>query len=264
MNRVAEQHVSTRFEADAKPRSDMLGSMIKHGLNQVECETEGLFMIIAGTESTASAIRSALMHTITTSHAYQALKQEIREAVKEGRVSSPITTAEAKKLPYLQVCRPIPTSFISYSQLLQAVIYESLRMRPPLIGFFPKVVPPQGDTMLGYDIPGGTAVGFNASAILSSTELFGDDADIFRPERFLELEDAGRKQMERDVELTFGHGQWGCVGKTIAFMEMNKSVFEVSPMFSKFLGLDVCPDMCDRFSDISIYSLYSHLRRARF
>lgn len=80
------------------------GSMIKHGLNQTECETEGLFMIIAGTESTASAIRSALVHTMTCPLVYQRLprvKAEMQMAVQEGRVSNPITMQEAKKLPYL-------------------------------------------------------------------------------------------------------------------------------------------------------------------
>lgn len=77
--------------------------MMKHGLTQVECETEGLFMIIAGTETTASVIRSALIHTITCPPVYQKLKDEINTAVKEGKVSTPITIQEAKRLPYLQV-----------------------------------------------------------------------------------------------------------------------------------------------------------------
>lgn len=77
--------------------------MMKHGLTQVECETEGLFMIIAGTETTASVIRSALIHTITCPPAYQKLKDEINTAIKEGKVSTPITIQEAKRLPYLQV-----------------------------------------------------------------------------------------------------------------------------------------------------------------
>jgi cytochrome P450 len=76
---------------------------MKHGLNQTECETEGLFMIIAGTESTASAIRSALVHTITTPRVYQTLKQEIAKAMADGTVSSPISMVEARNLPYLRV-----------------------------------------------------------------------------------------------------------------------------------------------------------------
>jgi cytochrome P450 len=121
-------------------------------------------------------------------------------------------------------------------------VYESLRMRPPLIGYFPKVVPPGGDNILGYQLPGGTAIGTNMSAVLSSTDLFGPDADIFRPERFIELEDTRRKQMERDVELAFGHGQWMCVGKTIAFMEMYKSVFEVRAQSLFFFA---CPSLAE-------------------
>lgn len=73
---------------------------------------EGLFMIVAGAESTASAIRSILVHTMTTPRVYVKLKAEIKAALDEGTVSSPIQMEQALKLPYLQ-----------------AVIYEGLRSR---------------------------------------------------------------------------------------------------------------------------------------
>lgn len=101
-------------------------------------------------------------------------------------------------------------------------------MRPPLLGFIPKVVPKGGENLLGHHVPGGTAIGFNLSAISRSPKLFGPDAELFRPERLMELDEQSRKQMERDIELAFGYGQWMCVGKAIAFMEINKVVFEVS------------------------------------
>lgn len=101
-------------------------------------------------------------------------------------------------------------------------------MRPPLLGFIPKVVPEGGENILGHHVPGGTAIGFNLSAISRSPKLFGADAEIFRPERLMELDEQRRKQMERDIELAFGYGQWMCVGKSIAFMEINKAVFEVN------------------------------------
>jgi cytochrome P450 len=168
-------------------------------------------MIVAGTESTASAIRSTLIHTITCPPVYYQLKEEIALAVKQGRASLPITMAEAKQLPYLQ-----------------AVIYEAIRMRPPLLGLFPKIVPAGGDVFGGKQVPGGTAICMNTSSLLRSTALFGHDADVFRPQRFMELDKALRGEMERNVELAFGHGQHMCVGKNVAFMELNKSVFEVS------------------------------------
>jgi cytochrome P450 len=68
-----------------------------------ECEAEGLLLVISGTESTASAIRSVLVHAMTSPLVYNRLKAEINEAVAQKRVSSPITVEEARLLPYLQV-----------------------------------------------------------------------------------------------------------------------------------------------------------------
>lgn len=183
---------------------------MSHGFNQIECEVETLFMFIAGSDTTAAALRITMMYVLSTPRVYQRLKAEVATAVLEGKVSSPITMAEAKGLPYLQ-----------------AVIYEGLRIRPVTTGVMAKQVPPEGDTIDGHFIPGGTSIGTNFSALLRSRELFGPDADCFRPERFLGVGDARLGELRRDVELTFGYGRWMCAGKLIAFMELNKVYFEV-------------------------------------
>ncbi|KAI9148340.1 Cytochrome P450 monooxygenase aba1 [Paramyrothecium foliicola] len=208
---VAQRLIEKRFAEEEKGTQDMMASLVKHGLDQKECEVEGLFMIVAGTESTASAIRCALVHAMTCPRVYNAIKEEIQKAVQHGQVSEPITADEAKQLPFLQ-----------------AVIYEGIRMRPPLLGMFPKVVPEAGDTFHDKFVPGGTAICTNMSSLLRSQSLFGADADVYRPERFMDLGTKERREMERNVELAFGSGQWQCVGKSIAFMELNKVVFEVS------------------------------------
>jgi cytochrome P450 len=78
-------------------------------------------------------------------------------------------------------------------------------------------------------VPGGTNICSNTGAVLRSRSLFGPDADVFRPERFTELDsEPRRREMERNVELAFGSGQWQCVGRRIAFMKLSKTVFEVS------------------------------------
>jgi cytochrome P450 len=69
-------------------------------------------MIIAGAESTASAIRSTLIHTMTTPRVYTKLKAEIKTALKDGSISNPIRVEEAQRLSYLQ-----------------AVIYEGIRSK---------------------------------------------------------------------------------------------------------------------------------------
>lgn len=69
--------------------------------------------------------------------------------------------------------------------------------------------------------------------MLGSTEVFGAEAGSFRPERFLEGEDAvKRAHMLKTVDLSFGHGRWLCLGKTLTKMELNKVFVEVSYFLS--------------------------------
>ena len=103
-------------------------------------------------------------------------------------------------------------------------------MRPGTAGAFSKVVPPQGEVVQGKFIPGGTLIAMNVPAMLRSAELFGSDANLFRPERWLEASEAKQGEMERQVEMMFGHGRLMCAGKPIAFMELFKTFFEVSPI----------------------------------
>ncbi|KAJ4386000.1 Cytochrome P450 monooxygenase aba1 [Gnomoniopsis smithogilvyi] len=233
--RVAEYHVSQRFKQDAKELDDSLGSLIKKGLTQEECESEGLFLIVGGTESTASALRSILIHTMTCPQVYKSLKGEIFQAINGGRLTK--TSSD--------VIRNDEAASLSY---LRAVIYEGIRMRPPLLGLFPKVVPPEGEVFDGKFIPGGTGICMNTSSLLRRQDLFGQDAHVFRPERFLELGAVGsprRNEMERNVELAFGYGANQCVGKPLALMEIYKAIFEVYRNFDLQLVSPSLSEPCD-------------------
>lgn len=90
-----------------------------------------------------------MLFLTTTPLAYCRLREEIDQGIAEGRISSPITNAEAKALPYLQ-----------------AVILETRRYHPINIGTFPKVVPPEGDTLAGQFVPGGTKIAINQRGLL--------------------------------------------------------------------------------------------------
>ncbi|KAF5990063.1 cytochrome P450 monooxygenase [Fusarium bulbicola] len=115
--------------------------------------------------------------------------------------------------------------------VIRAVIYEGIRIRPVTTGMFFKDVPDGGETMHGKYFPPGTSIGVNASALLRSEALFGPDAQVFRPERYLEVDEETSAQMKRDVEIVFGYGRWMCAGKPIAFMELNKVIFELLRVF---------------------------------
>jgi cytochrome P450 len=62
-----------------------------------------------------------------------------------------------------------------------------------------------------------------------SKKIYGYDADIFRPERWLEEADSEKlARMKGTMGLVFGTGRYGCLGKNIALMELDKIFFEVS------------------------------------
>ena len=153
-----------------------------------------------------------LLCLLTTPAAYAALRRQIDTAVAAGRVSAPVTEAEARALPYLQ-----------------AVVREGLRMYPPVTGLGSKQVPPGGDVLNGCFVPGGTQVGTNFFGLMRSTRLWGPDAEVFRPERWLEADPARLRAMTAVVDLDFGFGKYQCLGKPIAMMELNKIFVEVSP-----------------------------------
>lgn len=60
-------------------------------------------MIIAGSDTTASALRITMLSIMTCPRVYNKLKKEIRDAVIDRKVANPIKFEEAKQLSYLQV-----------------------------------------------------------------------------------------------------------------------------------------------------------------
>lgn len=96
-----------------------------------------------------------------------------------------------------------------------------------MIGLNTKVVPPQGDTLAGQFVPGGTNIAVNPWALMRHEPTFGKDVDVFRPERFINASPEERASMQRTVDLMFGAGRFMCAGKTVAWMELNKIFVEV-------------------------------------
>jgi cytochrome P450 len=102
---------------------------------------------------------------------------EINEAADAGNLSDPVSYADGIKLQYLQ-----------------AIMKEAMRLHPAVGVTMPRHVPKGGAVIEGRWFPGGTRVGVNAWVVHKDREMFGADADIFRPERFLEKEGKARER----------------------------------------------------------------------
>jgi cytochrome P450 len=211
--------VDERAASSADERSDMLASFMRHGLAGNELRTEALEQIIAGSDTTAGAIRGTLLYLMTNPRVYHRLQREVDDAVRCSRAPNIdeglISAAQVKQLPFLQ-----------------AVIREALRVWPPVTNIFPRDVPTGGDTILvdgqSVVLPGGICIGYSAYAMHQSEKVYGKDAKAFRPERWLESDPVKLADMVRTNNLIFGHGKFQCLGKAVAEIEIGKVIFEVS------------------------------------
>ena len=168
MLRAARQIIDDRF---TKPlgRSDMIASFVKHGLSREDVLTEAMLQILAGSDTTATALRSTMPYLITHPHIFCKLRAEIDAVVSSGSVPSPpgIASDEClKSMPYLQ-----------------AIVREGLRIHPPLSNVVPKKVPKGGDSIVldgkTYILPEGTNIGYNVWGVHREKTMFGEDAEIF-------------------------------------------------------------------------------------
>ncbi|KAK4197958.1 putative cytochrome P450 E-class, group I [Triangularia verruculosa] len=213
---VAKSQAAERFGEGKVVKRDMLGSFVKHGLGYTSAWLETFGQIGAGSDTTATAIRMTMFYLMSSPGSYGKLQREIDAAVSEGRVSSPVADEQAKKLPYLQ-----------------AVMKEGMRLCPPVMGLLPRICDTE-QVVCGVRIPPGTNVCWDAISIFRDEETFGADAGVFRPERWLmEGEDVEkRKNMDFVQGLVFGtSGQFECLEKTIALLELNKVFVELLRRF---------------------------------
>ena len=208
----ARKAVAERYGPDPKKQQDMLGYFVEKGLSQTQCEVEAFVQIIAGSDSTTTVVRSMMYLLVGNGAAYSKLRHEVDRAVSEGTVSDPVVTyAEAQRLPYLAAC-----------------IWEGLRMYPPLFGLKSKIAPPGGEQIKEYFFPEGAELGSCDYAFVRSKGIFGEDADIFRPDRWIDASQDEKVKFRYTVDTIFGSGKYRCLGRHIAFIELYKVLFEVS------------------------------------
>jgi cytochrome P450 len=143
--------------------------------------------IFAGSDTTGISIGAIMYNLCKHPRCKDKLLKEIEETVRrealDGGKNMPFDAGFA--MPYLQAC-----------------IYEALRMHPAVGMSLPRVVPPDGFEVEGVFLPSGvrfrnfyldseltyvqTIIGANPWVIHRQKEIFGDDCDAFRPDRWLE------------------------------------------------------------------------------
>ncbi|KAJ5263386.1 cytochrome P450 [Penicillium angulare] len=148
--------------------------------------------VVAGSDTTASAMCSALYHVLKHPEVHEKLCQELRSA----HLSLPAQWKNVQGLQYLD-----------------AVMREAMRLTPGLPMLLERVVPEGGFYLPdGRFVPEGTIVGMNSWVVNRNNAVFGDNTDSFIPERWLPSEHESNEQYQarlskmKGTDMTFGAG----------------------------------------------------------
>ncbi|POR35306.1 Pisatin demethylase [Tolypocladium paradoxum] len=203
-----------RYGPNKVVKNDMLGVFVRQGMNQKEAERTGLLQLVAGSDTVATSLRAAVLYISSDPAVVRRIRAELAAAgVSPSRPTSEILSyGDARNVKYLL-----------------AVVREVLRIHPPAIATMEKQLGNEDDVLPdGRVIPAGTKIALSLTTILRDPETFGPDAELFRPERWLEdVDEETKKKMDRAHELIFGSGRFICLGREIAMMHIVKVVAEV-------------------------------------
>ncbi|THV05812.1 cytochrome P450 [Dendrothele bispora CBS 962.96] len=172
----------------------------QHGMSDTDCAWLAGVLYGAGHETvtifnlTSTTMAWFIFSMIQFPQAQVCAHEELDRVVGQSRLPS---FADIKHLPYIQ-----------------ALVKEVLRWRPAIPAGVPHV-PIQDDYYEGYLIRKGTICIPSIWSINRDPEVYGSDANEFRPERH--LDNKGRlKDESNEGHVTYGFGQRICVGRHFA------------------------------------------------
>ncbi|EJT80234.1 benzoate 4-monooxygenase [Gaeumannomyces tritici R3-111a-1] len=187
-------------------RKDLLARLMEgrddkgEPLGREELTAEALTQLIAGSDTTSNTSCALLYHVVRTPHVLPKLRAEMDAAIPAG-VAVP-TFEQVRDLPYLQ-----------------AVVNETMRHHSTSGIGLPRMVPldSPGVEICGRFFPPGTVLSVPTYSVHHSAEIWGPDADDFRPERWAE---GAITERQKNAFIPFSYGPRACIGRNIAEMEL--------------------------------------------
>ncbi|XHG07079.1 hypothetical protein AWENTII_010240 [Aspergillus wentii] len=171
-------------------------------------QAEVLLVLLAGADTTGTAFQALTQYLMTHPAAYKRMMEEIDVADRNNLLSEiPQYSEVLEHLPFYTSC-----------------VKEAMRLCPSAPNIFPRYVSEPGLDLYGKFAPPGTEITCNPYIVHRDIDLYGDDAEEFRPERWLDPEQA---KLYTKYNFNFGYGSRGCLGKDIAMMELYKGPLQV-------------------------------------
>lgn len=169
-----------------------------HRFTENEARAEGIFLMLAGSDTSSTAICALLFYLSRYTAAYERLAQEIRQ--RFAKVED-VCIATTSSCHYLQAC-----------------ITETLRMAPPTSAALWREVLSGGLRLGSHYIPAKCDVGASIYAMHHNEDYF-QNPFTFIPERWIASD---QRELDRLYMAynPFSLGPRGCAGRSIAFAEI--------------------------------------------
>ena len=167
------------------------------GFSTPELWGESNLLIIAGSDTTSTALTATIFYLVHNPRTLEKLAKEVRDAITD--VEEIRSGRTLSKLHYLRAC-----------------IDEAMRLSPSVGGVLPRQVLPGGLEVDGQQLPEGTVVGVPHYAIHHNPEYFSQPFE-FKPERWIAESEpsitSDTVSTAQSAFCPFSIGPRGCIGK---------------------------------------------------
>ncbi|KAL2845385.1 putative cytochrome P450 alkane hydroxylase [Aspergillus pseudodeflectus] len=180
-------------------------------------------VLIAGRDTTACLMSWACYHLVRNPAALERLREEIASIAPKGER---LTRPHISKMAYLQ--RVLKETNRLYTQ-----VPVNVRVARKTT-YLPRGGGPDGESPIL--IPKNTGVGFSAYHMHRNKEIYGDNANEFRPERW----EGSQSKNLGFAFMPFHDGPRVCLGKDFALMEASYGLVR---LLQEFPNLRIVPDV---------------------
>ncbi|KAG9227224.1 hypothetical protein CCMSSC00406_0004237 [Pleurotus cornucopiae] len=239
-NGVAKTLIDAKANAllDGKGNKDIMSLLVQSNnsenestrMSTPEMLAQMRTIMLAGHETTANTLNWTLLEICKQPHIQRKLRAEIWAAENELRTNgrTQFEVSDFENMPYTT-----------------AVVKEALRFHPALHHAFrtagrddvlPLSTPLRvidGTVITELTVPKGLKVVASITGYNRNKQVFGEDADVFNPDRWLRTSD-GKKQTVVGVYanvLTFAAGVRSCIGWRFALYELHAFLIELISNF---------------------------------